>query len=303
MALPTPNFPGSIWDGNEQDITNDGAPDPLFEQAADDNEMAAEVIAIQNYLQTKKSIQAINKSGSPLAAGLAVAVSGFDVTSGKLIIEAADRGSADFWAAGMLPLAIADNAEGEVILYGPMTFDTTALTAGNYLWLGAAGAVSETPNDAEGDFNQRLARILIDGSATGKILVEPDSGFTQMQSVFTRIGGLAGSDDRWIFCAPYQLRIHRIVIISDLATSGSDGTDNWSFQIRNHTDSQDLLAAPQTTQTGEIVVNGRLRIAPDQNQILQAARVLELQIVKNNTPTDLTSAEIAVMVYYTPVPA
>lgn len=303
MALPTPNFPASIWDGNEQDITNDGPPDPLFEQAGDDNEMAAEVIAIQNYIRTKKSIQAINKSGGNFAKDLPVSIDGFDATSGLLTIVKADRGVINTWAAGFLPAAINDDAEGEVILYGLMTFDTTGLTTGNYLWLGAVGAVSETPNDLEGEFNQRLARILVGASATGKILVEPDSGFTQTQSEFTRIGTLAASDDRWIFYARHRVRVHGLVILSDTATAGSTGANNYSFQVRNHTDGNDLLSTPQTTQTGELVVNGRLRIAFDQNQNVAAARALELQITKNGAPTDLSTAELAAIIYYTPIPA
>ncbi len=304
MALPTANFPASIWDGNEQDTTFDGAPDPQFEQAGDHNEAAAEVIAIQNYLRTKKSIQVINKTGVTLAANKWVAASGHDATSGLLTVELADKNTDDFWALGILPAAILDDAEGEVLMlgvHGPL--DTTGFGgAGTYWWLDGTGDPRQDPPDTEGDSTQRLARILVEDVTNGFIFVRTFPGFQPVDSTFIRIGTLAASDDRWLLCTSDQVRIMRVAILSDTATAGSTGANNYSFQLRNHTDSQDLIAAPQTTQTGELVVNGRLRITLDQNQVIGAGRVLELQIVKNGAPTDLSAAELAVMIYYLPVP-
>ena len=51
MALPPPVFPGALFDGNEQDTINDGAPDPKKFQAADYNEHSAEIIEVQERLR------------------------------------------------------------------------------------------------------------------------------------------------------------------------------------------------------------------------------------------------------------
>lgn len=47
MALPTPNYPGATWDGNEQSEAADpGAQDPTLAEGRDWNEMAAELVAV-----------------------------------------------------------------------------------------------------------------------------------------------------------------------------------------------------------------------------------------------------------------
>jgi len=52
MALPTPNYPGALWDGNEQSTANDpGVEDPTLAEGRDHNEMAAEVVAIADDLR------------------------------------------------------------------------------------------------------------------------------------------------------------------------------------------------------------------------------------------------------------
>jgi hypothetical protein len=52
MALPTSNYPGATWGGNEQDVANDpGAEDDTIAEARDHNLIAAEILAIEDDLR------------------------------------------------------------------------------------------------------------------------------------------------------------------------------------------------------------------------------------------------------------
>ena len=51
MALPTPEYPGATWDGNEQNEANDDPGNTAIANAADHNEAAAEVVAVEDDLR------------------------------------------------------------------------------------------------------------------------------------------------------------------------------------------------------------------------------------------------------------
>jgi hypothetical protein len=51
MGLPTPEYPGALWDGNEQSTANDIPGDDTRANGADHNEIAAEVVAIEDDLR------------------------------------------------------------------------------------------------------------------------------------------------------------------------------------------------------------------------------------------------------------
>ena len=77
MALPTPNYPSSLWDGNEQSTAADpGAEDPTLAEGRDYTETAAEVVAIADDL-----INAADGEGQPdmaaTIAGLRSAIDGY----------------------------------------------------------------------------------------------------------------------------------------------------------------------------------------------------------------------------------
>lgn len=116
-------------------------------------------------------------------------------------------------------------------------------------------------------------------------------------SAMVRIGGLAASDDRFLFVVPPgAATIGQVTIVSDTATVGSDGANNWTFQVRNLTAANDLLSAVKTTNGAEIPADAVYDLGPDQNLSPSANDVLELQIVKTLAPTDLTAAEISAFI-------
>ena len=70
MALPTPVYPGAVWDGNEQSTANDPAtPDPTVAAGRDYNETSAEVRAIETDLAN-----AFDSESQPNMAGAIAAL-------------------------------------------------------------------------------------------------------------------------------------------------------------------------------------------------------------------------------------
>jgi len=56
MALPSANFPGSIWDGNEQSTAGDVPGDTTRANGADYNQASAEILAIETYLSSPQAV-------------------------------------------------------------------------------------------------------------------------------------------------------------------------------------------------------------------------------------------------------
>ena len=121
------------------------------------------------------------------------------------------------------------------------------------------------------------------------------------KSVTVTLGGWAGTDQRYLFVAPYDCNIDQVYLVSDTAVAASD-TNYYSFQVQNLTQSEALLSSPQTTQaTGgtAITADTPYALAPDQNQVISDGDVLELQVTDTGTATDLTGAEIIAVIEYT----
>ncbi len=113
--------------------------------------------------------------------------------------------------------------------------------------------------------------------------------------------GWDGSDQRYVFVAPYDCQIDQVQIVSDTAVAASD-TNYYAFQVQNLTQAEALLASGQTTQsTGgtAITADTAYTLDPDQNQVIDDGDVIELQITETGVATDLTGAEILVVVEYT----
>ena len=114
------------------------------------------------------------------------------------------------------------------------------------------------------------------------------------------IGGLAASVNKFIFIAPTRCVISNIKLVSDTATTDSNGTNKWTFQIANLTQTLDLCSTAKTTNGAEMAGDTAYDLGVDQNLVLSAGDVLELQITKGATPTDLTNAQISCALTYIP---
>ncbi len=115
------------------------------------------------------------------------------------------------------------------------------------------------------------------------------------------LDGWNGTDQRYLFVAPYDCRIDQVSLLSDTAVQASD-TNYYSLQIRNLTQSESLLSSPRRTRTsgGEAITGDEVfELSPDQNRVLDDGDVLELQITEAGSPVDLTDAELVAVVEYT----
>ena len=115
------------------------------------------------------------------------------------------------------------------------------------------------------------------------------------------IAGWDGSDQWYVFVAPYDCNIDQVQVVSDTAVAASD-TNYYALQVQNLTQSEVLLSAAKTTEsTGGTAITADIPYAldPDQNTVADDGDVIELQITETGVATDLTSAEILVVIEYT----
>jgi hypothetical protein len=176
--------------------------------------------------------------------------------------------------------ALKSNFEGSS---DPNDVEGTTAVAGQW-WMYSTGSMVRLRNKT----NTAWLDLFPWGSegVGGKIMMEIDMD-----------GGLAGSDDRYFGVAPANMTVQGCTLISDTATTGSDGSHNWAFQIANLDAATTLLAAAQATNDTEITAEVAYAITPDQNQNIALDDILELQITQTGTPTSLASARIKVVLW------
>lgn len=110
------------------------------------------------------------------------------------------------------------------------------------------------------------------------------------------LGGLAASRSLSVFLAPTgNETIFAAYIVSDTGTSGSDGSNKWSFAINNLTTPAGLASTVADTDATEITADTAYDLGIDQNNQpadIAALDVFELAITKTGSPDDLSSAEV-----------
>lgn len=133
-----------------------------------------------------------------------------------------------------------------------------------------------------------------------KLRNDADDAWIEVQAVSIPVlnGAVSGSLTRFL-PLPAGARIDSLVVISDTATSGSDGTNNWEFDIYNITDANSVFSSTPTTNGEELAVDTRATYSADQNQTIDAADVVEFRATRNGTGTDLSSASVCVYVVAT----
>lgn len=113
---------------------------------------------------------------------------------------------------------------------------------------------------------------------------------------FVRIGALSASGNYLAFCVDHTVKIGRVEILSNTATVGSDGTNNWAFVVQNLTDAN-TVCDENTNAGGDISADTPWSLGVVSNNTIQAGDVLEIQVTKNNSPTS-PLADVAVLIHY-----
>ena len=101
--------------------------------------------------------------------------------------------------------------------------------------------------------------------------------------------------------APAKAVIEQCIIVSDTATTASVAITHYTMQIRNLTQSENLLATAASVVGADWVADTPYTLTPDQNQIVSQDDVIEFQIGAVGTPTDLRTAIITLQCNYRPI--
>jgi hypothetical protein len=112
-----------------------------------------------------------NVSGGTLAIGTPVYQSG---TAGQAMEVQAARAdtAASMPAVGVLTSALADEAEGTLVLTGFVKgFDTSAFSEGDTLYIGATGGLTTTAPSGSGNLIQNIGKVIKVHASNGSIMV------------------------------------------------------------------------------------------------------------------------------------
>lgn len=125
-----------------------------------------------------------NETGSTIAKGTLVAVSGFSVPEGRSLVVVADKDdSTKRPAAAVTEAAVGNNTNFEGLVLGLLTgLNTSAFSVNDQLALGSAGAVSRPPPDTDpftGEIQLIGSTVRIDASV-GSIYFTLSSGLLPM---------------------------------------------------------------------------------------------------------------------------
>lgn len=90
-----------------------------------------------------------------------------------------------------------------------------------------------------------------------------------------------------LFVVPTGATIESLVLCSRTATS-SDGSNYWTWQLRNASDSLDLFATAPVSNADDLAADTPKVLTPDQNLSPGASKVLVLTWTATGSPTVLT---------------
>lgn len=122
-------------------------------------------------------------------------------------------------------------------------------------------------------------------------------------SQMCQIGAVGGTLSIDLLVAPCDMTIQGLYIVSDTTTWGSTIDDNYSVQLANVTQGNNLLATPQNTESenpeSEIQADTPWPVTPDQNTLVFAGDLLRLTITKNGVgpvDSDLSAARVSAQI-------
>jgi hypothetical protein len=110
---------------------------------------------------------------------------------------------------------------------------------------------------------------------------------------------ITGTANSLLWIAPAACTISDVLLVSSAATSGSNASNNWSFNVRNVTQSENLRSAGKSTNGAEIAAETAYALALDQNLTGIAQNdVLRLDVTQTGSPTSLSAARVVAVIRY-----
>lgn len=116
------------------------------------------------------------------------------------------------------------------------------------------------------------------------------------RTIVVPCGTLSASDNKYLSLGLPACTVTDAYLVSELGVA-SDGTDFWTFQVRNLTASVNLLAAAKSTNGAAITADTQYALGLDQNLTLAAGAVLQFQATKAASAGNLQ--ELAIALKYT----
>lgn len=118
-------------------------------------------------------VECKNQTGSDIAAGTPVYVSGYYGTNGKAFIAPADAGDpSKMPAIGIIETTLTSDSEGHVHCFGlSKGFDTSSFTVGQTVYVSNGGGLTNSRPSGATDLVQNIGRVLRSDSSQGRILV------------------------------------------------------------------------------------------------------------------------------------
>lgn len=95
-------------------------------------------------------------------------------------------------------------------------------------------------------------------------------------------------------CHEHQAVVTGLALFHKTATT-SDGSNLWTWNLRNLVTNNTLFSTPPTTNGNDLVANTRKLLVPDQNLTIAAAAALQFEFTETGTATALS--ELLVVVY------
>jgi len=118
-------------------------------------------------------VECKNQTGSDIAAGTPVYVSGYYGTNGKASVAPADAADpSKMPAIGIIETALTSDSEGHVHCFGlSKGFDTSSFTVGQTVYVASGGGLTNSRPSGATDLVQNIGRVLRSDSSQGRILV------------------------------------------------------------------------------------------------------------------------------------
>jgi hypothetical protein len=118
-------------------------------------------------------VQGKNDSGSTLAKGTPVYISGQVANGQQFTIGVADSdGSGTMPSIGILSADVNNNAMGDVVTHGKLIgIDTSSFTVGDELYISSSGTLTATPPTGESNLLQKIAKVIRVDSTNGQIYI------------------------------------------------------------------------------------------------------------------------------------
>ena len=229
--------------------------------------------------------------GSDVSAGVPQQVAGL-VGIPQLDIDSGEKGA----------LAISGHFRGAAI-------KDTAVSEGDVVGWDADGTAQDDTTgcytNAEADWDFAVGVALFD-AASGASEVYFDLNRYALSAGDLGVSGVgvtggAGDFQDYIFVAPCRCVVEEVLLASDSACD-DDASNYWEFQVQNLTDAEALIETPLDSDTAADAVldnaDEAYALGIDQNNVLEAGDLLELQVSETGTATDLSSAVLHASVRY-----